>query len=233
LLRKISFKYEKSQNALMVFKHFNHSKTPCLEDANREVYVSSGLLQPTEPFLGALRDSKLEKVVSKTLEYDLMFPLRIGKIKDRLGGFLEKHLKDFDSSEAGRIGDEHAFFKDPRPIKESLKKLHLLTAYEEFWSNWNPVAALPSKEVYKALGGKDKPVRATMGAFFYSGLVVHALNPLMVPMYAYAAITNNLNLSFMPIVIGTVTAAYVAMGVPVAISKHLRQEKEKKEQKQS
>lgn len=64
-------------------------------------------------------------------------------------------------------------------IGQQLGRWEFLGAFHTFWKYWNPgVTTETTRQVYFLAGGSKRPLVATMLTFLYSGLFIHALNPL-------------------------------------------------------
>jgi len=152
----------------------------------------------------------LSEVFGRTLEYYTQF-IPSKRLKRKLSERCEHY--DFDEFKA--TYDEP--FLDTRTVREGFKQGGLLKAYEKFWSCWNKPAQRPIRAVYDALGGSERPVKATMGAFTFSGAVIHGLNPVMLPLYTISAATGDAD-SILG-VWAAIAGFYVLAGIPAAISK--------------
>ncbi len=83
--------------------------------------------------------------------------------------------------------------------------------------NWNKPTQRPIRAVYDALGGFEHPFKATMGAFTFSGAVIHGLSPVIIPLYTMQIISGNEENILTTW--AAVAATYILLGIPVAISK--------------
>ncbi len=152
----------------------------------------------------------LSDVFGKTLEfYTLLIPSR--KLKEGLS----KRLEHYDIEEMDKLSKEH--FLDVQFVKEGYNSGGLLKAYERFWGSWNKLIQRPSRAVYDALGGAEHPFKATMGAFTFSGAVIHGLSPILIPSYTMKIISGNEENVLTTW--AAVSATFVLFGIPVAISK--------------
>jgi len=96
----------------------------------------------------------------------------------------------------------------------------LPTAYERFWSGQNRPAKVVTKAVYSALGGNEKPVRATLGTHAFSGAALHAVNPAnwyTIPSYVAGYLLGGP--VGVAVAAGAITGLHVAAGIPVAYKK--------------
>ncbi len=165
----------------------------------------------------SIMSSKIEPVLSKTLEFQLHFSFYL-PYRSHMGRFLEEKLDHFDNDEISMKMESPSL--NTKLVSRYLKRGKYLSAYEAFWGTWNPAVATGSEEVYKVAGGNKKPVRATMTAFTYSGLVTHAFNPLVLPFYALEAALGRF--IAIPEIMGFITGVYIVLGTPVAIAKGIR-----------
>ena len=118
---------------------------------------------------------------------------------------------------------ERPYFGNRRLIIRRLKEKRPLEAYEAFWGTWNPPASPPIRAVYRMCGGDEKPGRATMAAFTYSGFCLHALNPVnpyTIPSYVAAYELGGAE--GVAIAAGAITALHALAGIPVAVCKWRR-----------
>jgi hypothetical protein len=105
--------------------------------------------------------------------------------------------------------------------RKRIRKLLLtgrwLDAYEHWWACRRPATrrrlTLP---LYGLLGGDERPVLATLGVFFWSGLL-HALWYPLIPVYIWLAYRDKAFSLFVLLLL-----LYVLLGLPVAIHKGLR-----------
>ncbi|MBI5065969.1 hypothetical protein HZA97_07045 [Candidatus Woesearchaeota archaeon] len=174
---------------------------PAVETATRE-YENHTLKQ------------KFARVFAKTLEHATVF-VPSEKVRNYLSDKLEYY--DWDSFEKYKMGKR---ILNTKLVARHLKRGNILKAYESFWATWNPIAQTPIKEVYKVFGGNNHPIISTMSAFTYSGVIVHGLHPLMLPLYAASAVAGKPE--SIPESIGYITALYFTLGLPVAFSKWLK-----------
>ena len=165
----------------------------------------------------------IDKILSKTLEFYLL-NIPFLPYKEKIEKFLEDKLENFDPKEMKREGEK----KDTVNIalvSRCIKRKDFLGAYEAFWGTWNPSTHKATRSVYDALGGNEKPVTATAGAFFYSGVFLHAMNPFVLPLYAMQMATAGPE--SVARIAAMITGTYVVLGIPVMINKGIKALKKK------
>ena len=161
----------------------------------------------------------IKEVFGRTAEYWSQFIPSEG-FRD----YLSDKLEYYDFDEMRKRQDKPLL--NTGLVKKQYQRKGLLGAYEAFWGAWNKPAQRPIKAAYERLGGNEHPVRATLGAFAFSGFVMHALTPIMMPIYAINAASGNAD--DIPSIMVGITAFYVAAGIPVAYSKWNNQRKASK-----
>ena len=167
----------------------------------------------------------LEKRISKT---DLLKDIAVGTLDwytfFQFGGVKRKlfgshYQLDIDIKRMISLESWYEPFFSGKSSKlfDSMSRLDFLGSMERFWSYWNPFVNRVTKKVYRLLGGNDRKISATLGTFAYSALFMHAFHPVVLAVAAYSEVTDS-EFGFFDVPLA-VTAAYVAMGVPVALKK--------------
>lgn len=152
----------------------------------------------------------LSVVCGVTAEYwSLFIP------SQKFRNYLSSKLKYYNFDEMRKQRDKP--FLNTKLLKRQYERKGLLGAYEAFWSTQNKAPQRCVRKVYERLGGNEHPIQATIGAFTYSGFVVHALNPFAMLIYVIEVIKGTPN--YIPFMMAGVTACYMVAGIPVAYSK--------------
>jgi len=172
--------------------------------------------------------TSIEKPVSKTLQYYLYITPFIPH-KEKIGQFLNNKLPGFDLDEMKRLGKKPLY--DVEEVTAAFKKgsqdnltKGVLNAVEKFWATWNPYTHNACLATYIALGGKKKPVQATMGTFLYSGVFFHSLHPCILPVYSSALAFTGNGYLIVPTAIA-IAGIYTLGGIPIAIQKYVKHKK--------
>lgn len=170
--------------------------------------------------------ASLGRLAAKTLQHHLAVAAYVPRAaRTAAARGLAARLEHFDLREM-----DEASRRPPLPAASRAAALarrgRPLEAYEAFWSEWNPFARLATREAYRLLGGDRRPFLATLGAFVYSGVFLHALNPLVVPLLPLIA--GMAVLFGAPVgltiagVLAAAAAAFLLLGLPVAAAKAAR-----------
>lgn len=155
---------------------------------------------------------------NKIAAYNVIcLPMFVRKGLARLCSDYDPHLKAWPRTAQDYVNRQNAGRRQRARIKRLVLAGRILDAYEYWWACRRPATrrrlTLP---LYSYLGGDRRAFLATMGVFFWSGLL-HALWYPLLPVYLYldsplAALKVFLSL----------WGGYSLMGLPVAINKKIR-----------
>jgi len=113
-----------------------------------------------------------------------------------------------------------------KKIVQLLCKGRLLTAFELFWSSWNPIITTETtRPLYRLCGGNKYPLLSTAIVFLYSGIFLHALGCGLGSYWLIKLYTGAL------IDLGSlyVVFTYVSFGLLVMLSKLMRNIRRRKQ----